>query len=420
MARLLAYTSPAQGHVYPPVPMLLELQARGHQLQLRTQASEVERVRAAGLDASPADPRIEQLEIDDWKARTQTGGTYRLLRTFGERAKLEVQELRDAIAQLQPDALIIDINCMGAAYVAESSGLPWAHYCPYPPPMRSVDAPAWGLAARPPKGPLGRARDRSMWAINDLFAGALLKPLNQLRSELDLTPVTKYDEQFLKADRFIAFTAEPYEYPRSDWPASVRLVGPAEWGPPGEAPDWLLAETRPIVLVTASTQQQGDAKLIATALEAFAGEDLAVIATTAAQDPADFDAPDNAHVARFLPHDPIIQRAACVVSHGGQGTTQKALAAGVPVCVVPFCRDQFEVARRVITCDAGVRLHHRRLNPARLRAAVREAIAKRAGAQRVASAFAAAGGPAGAADAVEEILAAEPAPPQRRRSAIVS
>jgi hypothetical protein len=29
------------------------------------------------------------------------------------------------------------------------------------------------------------------------------------------------------------------------------------------------------------------------------------------------------------------------------GTTQKALARGVPVCVVPHGRDQFEVARRV-------------------------------------------------------------------------
>lgn len=39
-----------------------------------------------------------------------------------------------------------------------------------------------------------------------------------------------------------------------------------------------------------------------------------------------------------------------MISHGGTGTTQKALAAGVPVCAVPFMRDQFEVARRVEHC----------------------------------------------------------------------
>ena len=32
---------------------------------------------------------------------------------------------------------------------------------------------------------------------------------------------------------------------------------------------------------------------------------------------------------------------------GGAGATQKALASGVPVCVVPFGCDQLEVARRV-------------------------------------------------------------------------
>jgi UDP:flavonoid glycosyltransferase YjiC (YdhE family) len=131
---------------------------------------------------------------------------------------------------------------------------------------------------------------------------------------------------------------------------------------------------------------------------------VAVIATTAAHDPARFSAPPNARVERFLAHDPIIARAACVVSHGGQGTTQKALAAGVPVCVVPFCRDQFEVARRVEVADAGVRLTPRRLNPRRLRGSVREAISRRPGAEHVARSFASAGGAAAAADAVQELL----------------
>jgi UDP:flavonoid glycosyltransferase YjiC (YdhE family) len=71
---------------------------------------------------------------------------------------------------------------------------------------------------------------------------------------------------------------------------------------------------------------------------------------------------------------------------------------------VPFCRDQFDVALRVVAADAGVRLHHKKLTPERLRAAVHEAIGKRPGAGRVARGFADAGGAAAAADAVEELL----------------
>ena len=63
--------------------------------------------------------------------------------------------------------------------------------------------------------------------------------------------------------------------------------------------------------------------------------------------------PANAHVERWLPHSALLARAACVICHGGMGITQKALAAGVPLCVVPFGRDQFEVAARVAAVGAG-------------------------------------------------------------------
>jgi MGT family glycosyltransferase len=236
------------------------------------------------------------------------------------------------------------------------------------------------------------------------MVSAELRRFNGLRDGLGLPPLCKLDDQFLRSDRFIAFTAEPYEYPRSDWPPQVRLVGPGLWEPPTEPPGWLGDETRPIVLVTASTAFQLDAKLITAALDGLAGQNLAVVATTAAHDPARFHPPANARVVQFLPHNPILARATCVVCHGGQGITQKALAAGVPVCVVPFSRDQFDVARRVQINDAGVRLHHRRLTPKRLRAAVEDTITKRPGAQRIARAFANAGGPSVAAAAIEELL----------------
>ena len=73
---------------------------------------------------------------------------------------------------------------------------------------------------------------------------------------------------------------------------------------------------------------------------------------------------------------------------------------------MPFSRDQFDVASASSMNDAGVRLHHKRLNPPRLRAAVHAAITKRPGAERIAEAFAHAGGPPAAATAVEELLTA--------------
>jgi MGT family glycosyltransferase len=405
MARVLVYTTPGPGNIYPVVPTLLELAARGHELHVRTRDTEAERLRSLGLDAMAIDPRIHEIEIDDYRGRSQIDASMRLLRAIAARGKIEIETVEAAVEEFRPEVLLIDATAQGAGYAAEASGLPWAQYCPFPPAIRSVDAPPYGLGVRPASGFAGHVRDRLLnWLGERLLAGQL-RPLNELRAGLGLPPLDAFDEQYKRSDRFILFTAEPFEYPRSDWPENVRLVGPGIWGPQEQTPAWLAAETRPIVLVTASTEFQADEKLIATSLDALAAEPVAVIATTAAHDPARFKPPANARVERFLAHDPIIERAACVISHGGQGTTQKALAAGVPVCVVPFCRDQFEVARRVEVADAGVRLSPRRLTPRRLRRSVRDAISKRPGAERVSRSFAAAGGAAAAAEAVEELLA---------------
>ena len=42
VSRILAYTSPARGHLYPVTPILDELHRRGHEIAVRTLGSEVE------------------------------------------------------------------------------------------------------------------------------------------------------------------------------------------------------------------------------------------------------------------------------------------------------------------------------------------------------------------------------------------
>jgi UDP:flavonoid glycosyltransferase YjiC (YdhE family) len=98
-------------------------------------------------------------------------------------------------------------------------------------------------------------------------------------------------------------------------------------------------------------------------------------------------------------------RAVCAVTHGGMGATQKALARGIPVCVVPYGRDQFEVARRVEVAPCGTRrLQAKKLSPSRLRTKVREAMTMTDGAKRVAAGFKATGGTARGADLFERRL----------------
>ena len=404
MARYLVYTSPARGHLYPIVPTLEELRRRGHEVVLRTLASEVGLLRDLGFEAAPIDPAIERKEHADWRARTPIGALQDNLHVFFERARHDGPDLRRAIEEERPDALLVDINTWGAMAAAETAGMPWATWCPYFLPVPSRDAPPFGLGLPPARGPLGRLRDRLLSPVLFGIYNRQAPELDAVRAELGAPPVRRIERAMIRAPLMLYMTAEPFEYPRSDWPPSVRMVGPGVWDPPAKSPAWLEEVKRPLVLVTCSTEFQNDGKLVRMALEALAGEDVEVVVTTAGVDPPSFTPPPNARVERFVPHRPVLERAACVVCHGGMGITQKALAAGVPVCVVPFGRDQLEVARHVEVADAGARLPASRLRPERLRSAVREAMGKKDGAERIAAAFASAGGSRAATEALEKLL----------------
>ena len=404
MARYLVYTSPARGHLYPIVPTLEELRRRGHEVVVRTLAPEVELLRDLGFAAAAIDPAIERREHADWQARTPIGALQDNLSVFFERARYDGPDLRRAIEDERPDVLLVDINTSGAMAVAETSGVPWATWCPYFLPIPSRDAPPFGL------------RDRLLSPVLYGIYNRLAPDLDAVRAELGAPPARRIEREMLRAPLMLYMTAEPFEYPRSDWPPSVRMVGPGIWDPPAKSPAWLEELKRPLVLVTCSTEFQNDGKLAQAALEALAGEDVSVVVTTGGVDPSSFTPPPNARVERFVPHRPVLERAACVVCHGGMGITQKALAAGVPVCVVPFGRDQFDVARHVEVADAGTRLPASRLRPDRLRSKVREAMGKKDGAERIAAAFASAGGPKAATEALEKLLN-DPADKPRREQA---
>jgi len=404
--KLLAYTSPSRGHLYPLLGILAELVSRGDECVACTLAGERGHVRAVGATGLAIDPRLERIELEDWRARSSRGAIRSALETFGERAQLEAPDLERALAVHDPDVVLVDVNCWGAAAATEASGRPWAIYSPYLLPLPSPGAPPYGPGLAPLRGPAGRARDA---LVRRLVAGTFertaLGGVNDARARAGLAPLTCFSDFLTRPPLLLYLTAEGFEYARRAWPANVRLVGPVNWAPPaavGGAVD-LDRLPDPLVLVTCSTERQADRRLIDVALAALPPAGFSVLATTAAHDPQGFAAPVGTQVGGFVPHDVVLARAACVICHGGMGITQKALAAGVPVVAVPFGRDQLETARRVTVARAGVRLARRQLNGPRLLAAVHTAIERYDGAAQVSRAYLAAGGAEAAAEALEAL-----------------
>ena len=405
MTKVLTYTSPSRGHLFPVVPIMRELARRGHDVAVRTMARHVDELVAMGLDSAPLAAEIEAIRLDDWQAASPQEAQMLAFDAFGRRAPHEVADLRAAIAAEQPDVLLVDIMSVGGVAMAEASGLPWASWLPYPAWLRGDGIPPYGPGLPPLAGPEGIARDA---AVAELVAGpaaAVTAGFNQGRSAAGLEPLSEPDDILLQPPALLYLTAEPFEYHRVAWPSSFHLIGPCSWEPGTPPVAWLDdGDDRPVILVSTSTDLQDDGRLVSVAFEALKDrEDLLVVATVPAGDPACYSPPRNGRVEGFVSHAAVLTRAVAVICHGGMGITQKALAAGVPVCAVPFGRDQPEVARRVEVSGAGVSLPPTELDPHRLRAAVEATTQRREGARRIAIAFAAAGGATTAADAIESL-----------------
>ena len=395
MTRFLVYLSPAVGHTLPLVPGILELQRRGHDVHVRTMASLVPVLHDAGIDAAPVAPEVQELAIE------QDG-------PIG-RGHVDGPDLVAAVTAYRPDAVLVDVNAYGAQVHAEASGLPWATLMPSVLPLPGRGIPPYGVGMRPWGGPLGHARDAVLWKVVErVYAKDLLPRLNDLRRDAGLAPYASPLDGWRPPRQVIALTSEPLEYPRTDAPENVHVVGTQPWDPPAARPAYLDEPGDPWVLVTCSTDYQGDEQLARVAAEALRDEPVRVLITLAdAYDEAGVTTAGNTRVERFVPHGQVLPEAAAVVCHGGMGIVTKAACAGVPSVVVPFGRDQPEIARRVTQAGAGVSLRPRRLTPERLRDAVRRAMAMSAQAKAVARRLDPAGAAARFADAALSLVPAE-------------
>jgi UDP:flavonoid glycosyltransferase YjiC (YdhE family) len=109
MATILAYTSPALGHLLPISTLLLELAHRGHTVHVRTHSRGVEIGQRLGFTTDAIDPLIEGIEQDDWRATNPLAALKLSVAVFGRRAVHEVADLADAVKRVQPNALLVDV-----------------------------------------------------------------------------------------------------------------------------------------------------------------------------------------------------------------------------------------------------------------------------------------------------------------------
>ena len=123
-------------------------------------------------------------------------------------------------------------------------------------------------------------------------------------------------------------------------------------------PDWWAGSDAPLVYATFGTvlgHMSIASRVYRAALSAVADLDARILLTVGRR----FDlselgpAPANVHVERWVDQAHVLAEADLVACHGGSGTALGALAAGLPLVLVPLFADQFENSRRIAAAGAG-------------------------------------------------------------------
>jgi MGT family glycosyltransferase len=172
---------------------------------------------------------------------------------------------------------------------------------------------------------------------------------------------------------------------------------------------WTADDETPLVLVSFSTGfEQRMVDKLQRALDALGELPVHVVATTGGiVGPDELVAPANAIVLNYAAHDPIMKRAALIVTHGGHGTAMRALRNGVPMVIIPgLAGDQPFVAAAIQEWEVGRALPGD-AEAAAIRSAAQEVLSKpsyRLNAETRAKALADIDGASNAASAVEALL----------------
>ncbi|HEV2309345.1 MAG TPA: nucleotide disphospho-sugar-binding domain-containing protein, partial [Acidimicrobiia bacterium] len=172
-----------------------------------------------------------------------------------------------------------------------------------------------------------------------------------------LSPVETGVVEALRAAPYL--TTFPAALDPSPFPTTIRFHEPRRPGAVPPLADWWPDSDAPLLYVTLGTvvpYMSVAAARFRALLDAVADLDVRVLLTVGRV----FDAaalgsvPRNVHVEAWVDQATVLSLARAVVCHGGSGTLLGALAAGVPLVVVPVFGDQVDNGRRVAAAGAGV------------------------------------------------------------------
>lgn len=395
MRRVLIATVGSHGDVHPYLAVARALAARGHAVRVAVHPHFHRAAELAGVEAVPLDAGLDYLGIvgdprltSPWRAPSY------IVNGLLERAPGMARETLAHAKRMGADAIFAHHICFGTRWLAKARGLPcaigalapgvWFNPRDEAPTAQRYPGPNHAKLARL-LNPVARgaarllANRRLRWVQRDLGVGGA--PADIVEEFRAGSPMLGLWSSTFRG----AIPGDPEGSRICGFPWHDRAEHEADRCTPGTQA--FLHTGEPPVVFTAGTSAVFTAeRYYARAIEAMRTSGRRAIILRGRGIDLPRDLPSTVHAAEYEPFSALLPRAACVVHHGGIGTTAQALRAGVPSIVLPMSNDQFNNAIRVANLGAGLTCHATKATPRRLHAMIERTLADEglaAGAARV-------------------------------------
>lgn len=352
----------SHGDVLPFIALGQALQQRGVDVVLQTNPFFGAAVAQAGLALLPAGT------VDDYHrffSQPVEGDPRRAMaQVAAELMDVLPATLADARRLVWPGRTVAIGGSLGFVHrlLADVDGLPCAtvHLAPsvfrssVDPPLLVPGMAAWRRMATP-------ALNRLMWWLMDRGWNDrhFTHPVNAVRRQLGLAPIDRALGDWLhRVDVLLALFPAWFAPPPPDWPSRLQLAGFAlQDGAAGAAlPPAVAAflDQGPPPVVFAPGTANGMAQdFFQQSVQACAQAGLRGLFVTHFARQLPTPLPPGLMQADYVPFGALLPRVAALVHHGGIGTVQQALRAGVPQLLRPVAYDQFDNADRVQRLGVG-------------------------------------------------------------------
>ncbi len=374
MARFLIGTIPLVGHVNPALPIARKLIERGHEVWWYTGTALQSKVEATGARFVPIrtgmdfsnpnnipDSLLEKRKNLNGLAQFKFDFKY----FFTDSAVGQVKDFTDILREFPADVLLSDVCFLGAAWVHEKGGPPWAAFGITALSVTSSNTAPFGLGMQPDASALGRLRNSCLnWVFEKGLFSDVTVYINTVRGTIGLPPYQKsFFDAVVSPYLYLQGTVPAFEYPRGNLPPQVHFIGPYLPEPPGSftPPVWWddLKGGKPVIHVTQGTVATSPDDLIVPTLQALADEDVLVVAATGGQPIESVkltSLPANARIERFIPYYHLLPHVDVIVTNGGYNGVQAALAYGIPLVAAGQTEEKPEICARIEWAGVGINL----------------------------------------------------------------